>query len=54
MISCENKLNGYVNLKRTVGYQSTKIGKFVLHFGSTNPCRITRKVEQTKDVRMYT
>ena len=23
-------------------------------FWVTNPCRITRKVEQTKDVRMYT
>ena len=25
--SCEKKLNGYVNLKRTVGYQSTIIGE---------------------------
>ena len=25
----------------------------MLHFGSTNPCRITRNVEQTKDVHMY-
>ena len=28
MSSCEKKLNGYVNLKRTVGYQSTIICKF--------------------------
>ena len=25
MSSCEKKLNGYVNLKRTVGYQCTII-----------------------------
>ena len=32
-------------------------GRGVLHFGSTNPCRITRNVvsnETNEDVRMYT
>ena len=31
MSSCEKKLNGYVNLKRTVGYQSTIIGEFACY-----------------------
>ena len=31
MSSCEKKLNEYVNLKRTVGYQSTIIGEFACY-----------------------
>ena len=35
MSTCENKLNGYVNLKRTVadkyGYQRTNVGKFACY-----------------------
>ena len=31
MSSCEKKLNGYVNLKGTVEYQSTIIGKFACY-----------------------
>ena len=42
MISCEKKLNGYVNLKRTVGYQSTKIGKFACYIlACLSSCLIT-------------
>ena len=42
MSSCEKKLNGYVNLKRTVGYQSTKIGKFACYIlACLSSCLIT-------------
>ena len=40
--SCERKLNGYINLKRTVGYQSTKIGKFACYIlACLSSCLIT-------------
>ena len=42
MSSCEKKLNGYVNLKRTVGYQSTKRGKFACYIlACLSSCLIT-------------
>ena len=42
MSSCEKILNGYVNLKRTVGYQSTKIGKFACYIlACLSSCLIT-------------
>ena len=42
MSSCEKKLNGYVNLKRTVGYQSTKKGKFACYIlACLSSCLIT-------------
>ena len=42
MSSCEKKLNGYVNLKRTVGYQSTIIGEFVCYIlACLSSCLIT-------------
>ena len=38
----KKKLNGYVNLKRTVGYQSTKIGKFACYIlACLSSCLIT-------------
>ena len=42
MSSCEKKLNGYVNLKRTVGYQSTIICKFACYIlACLSSCLIT-------------
>ena len=42
MSSCEKKLNGYVNLKRTVGYQSTIIGEFACYIlACLSSCLIT-------------
>ena len=42
MSSCEKKLNGYVNLKRTVEYQSTIIGKFACYIlACLSSCLIT-------------
>ena len=42
MSSCEKKLNGYVNLKRTVGYQGTKIGEFACYIlACLSSCLIT-------------
>ena len=42
MSSCEKKLNGYVNLKRTVGYQSTIIGEFACYrLACLSSCLIT-------------
>ena len=42
MSSCEKKFNGYVNLKRTVGYQSTIIGEFACYIlACLSSCLIT-------------
>ena len=42
MSSCEKKLNGYKNLKRTVGYQSTIIGEFACYIlACLSSCLIT-------------
>ena len=42
MSSCEKKLNGYVNLKRTVEYQSTIIGEFACYIlACLSSCLIT-------------
>ena len=42
MSSCEKKLNGYVNLKRTVGYRITIIGEFACYIlACLSSCLIT-------------
>ena len=42
MSSCEKKLNGYVNLKRTVGYQSIIIDEFACYIlACLSSCFIT-------------
>ena len=42
MSSCEKKLNGYVNLKRIAGYQSTIIGEFACYIlACLSSCLIT-------------
>ena len=51
MSSCEKKLNGYVNLKRTVGYQSTKIEKFACYIlACLSSCLITEWLQLPHEV----
>ena len=51
MSSCEKKLNGYVNLKTTVGYQSTIIGEFACYIlACLSSCLITEWLQLPHEV----
>ena len=51
MSSCEKKLNGYVNLKRTVGYQSTIIGESACYIlACLSSCLITEWLQLPHEV----
>ena len=51
MSSCEKKLNGYVNFKRTVGYQSTIIGESACYIlACLSSCLITEWLQLPHEV----